>query len=140
MSTVAKRLARHFAFGRSRVLTPVAPDQVWVFFKGFPTPSHRGISHIKDTANAGSVSNSQYQYHLPSAPILTVPTPILPVSVAENALESLSSPPPFGGRMKDVSFPFSEIPPTFAHALSGFVSFLAKKCKYCITRSRSTLA
>ncbi|KAH0820937.1 hypothetical protein GEV33_001854 [Tenebrio molitor] len=43
----------------------------------------------------------QYQplstYHLPSAPILTVPIPNLPVSVAEKALESLSSPPPFGG-------------------------------------------
>jgi hypothetical protein len=32
-----------------------------------------------------------------SAPILTVPILILPVSVAEKALESLSSPPPFGG-------------------------------------------
>ncbi|KAH0808067.1 hypothetical protein GEV33_014724 [Tenebrio molitor] len=40
-STLAKRLARHFTFGRSRVLTPVRPDQVWVFFKVFPTPSHR---------------------------------------------------------------------------------------------------
>jgi hypothetical protein len=43
----------------------------------------------------------QYQplstYHLPSAPILTIPIPNLPVSVAEKALESLSSPPPFGG-------------------------------------------
>jgi hypothetical protein len=59
-STVAKRLARHFTFGRSRVLTPVPPDQVWVFFRGFPTPSHRGMSHITDKANAGSVSTSQY--------------------------------------------------------------------------------
>jgi hypothetical protein len=50
-STVAKRLARHFAFGRSRVLTPVPPDQVWVFFRSFPTPSHRGMSHITDKAN-----------------------------------------------------------------------------------------
>ncbi|KAH0814717.1 hypothetical protein GEV33_008074 [Tenebrio molitor] len=52
-STVAKRLARHFTFGRSRVLTPVPPDQVWVFFKGFPTPSHPAMSHITDKANAG---------------------------------------------------------------------------------------
>jgi hypothetical protein len=59
-STVAKRLARHFTFGRSRVLTPVPPDQVWVFFRGFPTPSHRGMSHITDKANAGPVSTSQY--------------------------------------------------------------------------------
>jgi hypothetical protein len=44
-------------------------------------------------------------YHLPPAPILTVPIPNLPVSVAEKALESLGSPPPFGG-MKDVSFFF----------------------------------
>jgi hypothetical protein len=54
------------------------------------------MSHITDKANAG-----WYQplstYHPPSAPILTVPIPILPVSVAEKALESLSSPPPFGG-------------------------------------------
>jgi hypothetical protein len=50
---VAKRLARRFTFGRSRVLTPVAPDQVWVFFRGFPTPSHRGMSHITDKAYPG---------------------------------------------------------------------------------------
>jgi hypothetical protein len=48
------------------------------------------MSHITDKANAGSVPLSTY--HLPSAPILTVPIPNLPVSVAENALESLSSP------------------------------------------------
>ncbi|KAH0813396.1 hypothetical protein GEV33_009395 [Tenebrio molitor] len=87
-STVAKRLARHFKFGRSRVLTPVPPDQVWVFFRGFPTPSHRGMSNITEKANAGSVSTSQY---------LPVPIPNLPVSVVEKALESLSSPPPFRG-------------------------------------------
>jgi hypothetical protein len=57
---VAKRLARRFTFGRSRVLTPVPPDQVWVFFRGFPTPSHRGMSHITDKAYPGSVSISQY--------------------------------------------------------------------------------
>jgi hypothetical protein len=33
-------------------------------------------------ANVGLVSTSQY-HHLPSAPILTVPIPNLPVSVAE---------------------------------------------------------
>ncbi|KAH0807592.1 hypothetical protein GEV33_015199 [Tenebrio molitor] len=33
------------------------PDQMWVFFKGFLTLSHRGMSHITDKANAGSVSN-----------------------------------------------------------------------------------
>ncbi|KAJ3623548.1 hypothetical protein MTP99_019768 [Tenebrio molitor] len=44
---------------------------------------------------AGSVSTSQYLP--PSAPILTVPIPNLPVSVAQKALESLSSPPPFEG-------------------------------------------
>jgi hypothetical protein len=77
-STVAKRLGRHFTSGRSRVLTPVPPDQVWVFFKSFPTPSYRGMSHITDKANAGSEST-----------IHTVPIPNLPVSVAEKALESL---------------------------------------------------
>jgi hypothetical protein len=59
-STVAKRLARHFTSSRSKVLTPVPPYQVWVFFRGFSTPSHRGMSHITDKANAGSVSTSQY--------------------------------------------------------------------------------
>jgi hypothetical protein len=54
------------------------------------------MSHITDKANAGRI-NLSGTYHLPSAPILTVPIPILPVSVAEKALESLSSPPPFGG-------------------------------------------
>jgi hypothetical protein len=48
----------------------------------------------------------QYQplstYHLPSAPILTVPIPNLSVSVAEKALESLSSPDPLREGMKDV--------------------------------------
>jgi hypothetical protein len=50
----------------------------------------------------------QYQpfstYHLPSAPILTVPIPNLPVNVAEKALESLSSLLPLRGGMKNVSF------------------------------------
>ncbi|KAJ3617285.1 hypothetical protein MTP99_007379 [Tenebrio molitor] len=94
-STVAKRLARHFTFGRSRVLTPVPPDQVWVFSE--VSPHHHIvvclISQIRRMLG-------QYQplstYHLPSAPILTVPIPNLPVSVAEKA-ERLSSPPPFGG-------------------------------------------
>jgi hypothetical protein len=90
---VAKRLTRHFTFGRSRVLTPVPPDQVWVFFKGFPTPSHRGLSHITDKANAGSVSTPAPIH----TPIHTVPIPNLPVNVAEKALEGPSSPPPFGG-------------------------------------------
>ncbi|KAH0807921.1 hypothetical protein GEV33_014870 [Tenebrio molitor] len=50
---------------------------------GFSTPSHRGISHITDKTNAGSVSNSKY----------------LPPSFRthEKALESLSSPYPFKG-------------------------------------------
>ncbi|KAH0816424.1 hypothetical protein GEV33_006367 [Tenebrio molitor] len=65
-STVAKRLARHFTFGRSRVLTPVPPDQVWVFFKSFSTPSHCGISHITDKANAGSVPTTVLPH--PSSP------------------------------------------------------------------------
>nr|KAH0807795.1 hypothetical protein GEV33_014997 [Tenebrio molitor] len=30
------------------------------YSQGFPTPSHRGMSHITDKANAGSVSTSQY--------------------------------------------------------------------------------
>jgi hypothetical protein len=46
----------------------------------------------------------QYQplspYHHPSASILTIPIPNLPVSVTEKAMESLSSPLPFGGNEK----------------------------------------
>jgi hypothetical protein len=49
----------------------------------------------------------QYQplstYHLPSAPILTVPIPNLPVSVAEKALETSAARPP-SGEMKDPFF------------------------------------
>jgi hypothetical protein len=51
------------------------------------------MSHITDKAQYQPIST----YHLPSAPILTVPIPNLPVSVAEKGLESLSSPPLFGG-------------------------------------------
>ncbi|KAH0810607.1 hypothetical protein GEV33_012181 [Tenebrio molitor] len=61
------------------------PGQVWVFFKGFLTPSHRGMSHITDKANAGS------QYPLPPS------FRTHPESSRQCALESLSSPPPFGG-------------------------------------------
>jgi hypothetical protein len=51
------------------------------------------MSHITDKVNAGSVSTSQY---LPSS-FRIHPHRIHPVSVAEKALESLSSPSPFGG-------------------------------------------
>jgi hypothetical protein len=37
-SIVAKRLARHFACGRSRVLTPLQPNKVWVF--SYVSPHH----------------------------------------------------------------------------------------------------
>jgi hypothetical protein len=59
---VAKRLARHFTFGRSRVLTPVPPDRAQVFFQ-------RWYVSITDKANAGSVSTSQYLP--PSSPYLS---------------------------------------------------------------------
>jgi hypothetical protein len=89
-STVAKRLARHFTFGRSRLLTPVLPDQV--------SPHHHIVVCLISQI---SRMLGQYQplstYHLPSAPILTVRIPNLPVSVAKKAVESPSSPPPFGG-------------------------------------------
>jgi hypothetical protein len=39
-------------------------------------------------------------YHLPYAPIHTVPIPNLPVIVAEKGLESLSSPLSLGGNEK----------------------------------------
>ncbi|KAH0812098.1 hypothetical protein GEV33_010695 [Tenebrio molitor] len=96
-ASIAQDGAHHFAFGRSRVLTPVPPDQVWVFFRSFPTPSHRGMPHITDKANAGSSIN----FLVPTTffpTILTVPIPNLLVNVAAMAVESLSSPPPFGLR------------------------------------------
>jgi hypothetical protein len=67
------------------------------------------MSHITDKTNAGSVSVSQYlpSSFLPS--ILTVLIPNLPESVADEALESLSSPYPFSGEMKDVSFPLTSL-------------------------------
>ncbi|KAH0814771.1 hypothetical protein GEV33_008019 [Tenebrio molitor] len=80
--TVAKRPARHFIFGRSRVLTPVPPDQI-----------RRMLGQYQPRST----------YHLPSTPILTVPIPNLPVSVAEKALEILSSPTPSGGDEKSIS-------------------------------------
>jgi hypothetical protein len=104
-STVAKRLARHFAFGRSRVLTPVPADLVWIFFQRFPhimTSWYEHGSHITNKADAGSVSTSQYL----SPSFRTVPIPNLPVSMPEKALESLNGPAPLRGGMKDVSFPF----------------------------------
>jgi hypothetical protein len=44
-STVAKRLARRFGFGRYRVQIPGPRlDVVLVFFRGFPTPPHLDMS------------------------------------------------------------------------------------------------
>jgi hypothetical protein len=100
-STVAQSLARHLTFGRSRVLTPVPPDQVWVFFKDLSTLSHRGMSHITDKAIAGSVSASA----VPTTfirPIHTIPIPNLSVNQSEGALECLSSPPHFGGSILSI--------------------------------------
>jgi hypothetical protein len=95
-STLAKRLARHFTLGRSRVLTPVPPDQVWVFFRGFPKPSHRDVSHSTDKANAGSIPLSRY----------------LPPSFRTHAHRTHPEssrqpqpPAPLLGEMKNVSFP-----------------------------------
>jgi hypothetical protein len=73
-STVAKRITRHIVFGRSRVLTPVPADLVWVFFQRFPhimTSWYEHRFHITDKANAGSVSTPQY---LPPS-FRTVPIP-----------------------------------------------------------------
>jgi hypothetical protein len=86
------------------------PGTAWPgvgFFQRFPhtiTSWYEHRSHMTDMGNAGSVSTSLSTYHFPSAPILTMPIPNLPVSVAEKALESLSSPPPFGGEWK--MYPF----------------------------------
>jgi hypothetical protein len=91
--TVAKRLARYFAFGRSRVLTPVPPNLVWCFFH----PHHHIVGPVLVPYPQIRRMLGQKTHYIPSAPTLTIPIPNLPVSVAEKALESFSSPPPFGG-------------------------------------------
>jgi hypothetical protein len=99
---VAKRLARHFTFGRSRVLTPVQPDQVWFFFRGFPKPSHRVMSHITDKENAGSaVPPTTFLPH-PSTPHPSTPYPsrIFPSMWVWKA----SAARPLSGGMKNVPF------------------------------------
>jgi hypothetical protein len=123
-STVAQRLARHLTFGRSRVLTPVPPDQVWVFFQRFVhtiTSWYVLISQIRRFS--GSVSTSA----LPTTfirPIHTIPIPNLSVNQSEGALECLSSPPHFGG----VSFPFFEkISRYFVHFEKNSVGKITKK-------------
>jgi hypothetical protein len=98
---VAKHLARHFTFGRSRVLTPVL--SVWIFFRGFPTPSHRGMYDITDEANAGSVSASQY---LPIS-FRTHPHRTHPESSRQCGSKGSGKsqqPAPLRGEMKNVSF------------------------------------
>jgi hypothetical protein len=123
-STVAKRLARHFTFGRSRVLTPVPSDQVWVF-SGFPTPSHRGMSHIVISQIRRMLG--QYQplstYHLPSAPILAVPIPNLPVSVTQQ------SAPLSGGNERCILFSLKIL----NFSLTCFVILTKRKCPVVVS-------
>jgi hypothetical protein len=96
-STVAKRIARHFIFGRSRVLTPVPPDQVWFFFGGFPSPSHRGMSHITDKAIAGSVSTSKVPTtFLPHPSMGTNPSRIFPSMWLKGLWKASAARPPSG--------------------------------------------
>jgi hypothetical protein len=95
-STVAKRIARHFTFGRSRVLTPVPPDQVWFFFGGFPSPSHRGMSHITDKAIAGSVSTSAVPTTFLPHPSSPYPSRIFPSMWLKRLWEASVARPPSG--------------------------------------------
>jgi hypothetical protein len=123
---VAKHLARHFVFGRSRVLNPVPPDQVWVFF-------HIVVCLISQIRRMLGQYQRLSTYHLLSAPILTVPTPNHPVSVAEKALGSLRSPTLFGGNERCIlSFPqvIMELkmqPTIHFKRKAGF-----RRCKNCI--------
>jgi hypothetical protein len=94
---VAKRLARYFIFGRSRVLTPVPPDQMWVFFRGFPTPSHHGMSHITDKANAGSVLNLSVPTTFLPYPYSPYPSQIFPSVWLKRLREASAARPPSGG-------------------------------------------
>jgi hypothetical protein len=52
---VAKRLAREDACGRSRVQFPGPPNLVWLFFRGFSTPSYRVM---KDVAFSIDIDNT----------------------------------------------------------------------------------
>jgi hypothetical protein len=128
-STMAKRLARHFTSGRSRVLTPVPPDQVWVFFKGFPTPSHRGMSHITDTVNAGSVPTTFLPH--PSSPY---PSRIFPSMWLQKLWKALATRPP-SGAMKDVSFPVAATQVDFISILI-FISFVNVKSRVSARKIR----
>jgi hypothetical protein len=107
-SSVAKRLARHFTFGRSRVLTTVPHDQMWNFFRGFPTPSHRGMSHITDKANAGSVLTSAVPTTFLLPPSTPYPSRIFPSMWLKRHWKTSTGRLPSGG-MKDVSFPFRNL-------------------------------
>jgi hypothetical protein len=76
---------------------PGEPDQVWVFFNRFPTPSHRGMSHITDKAIAGSVATSA----VPTT-FLPYPSRIFPSMWLKRLWKASAARPPFGG-MKNVS-------------------------------------
>jgi hypothetical protein len=121
-STVAKRLPPNFTFGRSRVLTPVPPDHMWVFFRGFPTPSHCGMSHITEKANAGSVSNLSVPTTFLPHPSSPYPSRIFPSMWLKRLWKASAARPPPGG-MKDVSF----------------LSFLIHLTEYCGQTPSATL-
>jgi hypothetical protein len=127
---VAKRLARHFTFGRSRVLTPVQSDQMWVFFRGFPTPSHRGMSHIVISQIRRMLG--QYQplstYHLPH-PSSPYPSRILPSVWLKRLWKASAARPPSGGESK--MFPFSLKILNFS--LTCFVILTKRKCPVVVS-------
>jgi hypothetical protein len=90
-STVAKSLARRFAFERCQVQIPGPLNLVWIFSGVFP--------HHMSTGLIPQIRRMLGQYSpLSTYQLATVPIPNLPVIVVEKALESLSSSrPPLGG-------------------------------------------
>jgi hypothetical protein len=88
-----ERLARHFTFARSRVLTSVPPDQVWVFFRDFPTPLDIAVCLISQIRRMLGQSVSIN---------LSVPTTFLP---------NPSSPyrSPLRGRIKNVGVSYKKM-------------------------------
>jgi hypothetical protein len=77
------------------------PGRCGFFFRGFPTPSHRGMSHITDKANAGSVSTSAGTTTFLPRPSTPYPPRIFPSMWLKRLWKASAARSP----LKDVSLP-----------------------------------